>query len=123
MDDFNNQQGYDPNMYQQPQGGYDPNAYQQSQYNQNAYQQPQQQGSGLGIASMVCGIVALVGSCFGWVGIILAIIAVVLGALGIKKNSGKGMAIAGLVCGIIALVPSIIVLTTAASIYSALLSL
>jgi hypothetical protein len=70
MDDFNNQQGYDPNAYQQPQGGYDPNAYQQpqggydpnmyqqSQYNSNMYQQPQQpqQSSGLGIASMVCGI-------------------------------------------------------------------
>lgn len=72
---------------------------------------------------MVCGIVSLVGSCFGWVGIILGIVAVVLGAVGIKKNSGKGMAIAGLVCGIIALVPSIIFLTTAASIYSALSSL
>lgn len=100
MDDFNNQQGYDPNAYQQP-------------------QQPQQ-SSGLGIASMVCGIVALVGSCFGWVGIVLAIIAVILGAIGIKKKAGKGMAIAGLVCGIIALIPSIIVLTTAASIISAL---
>lgn len=86
---------------------------------QNGYQQPPKPTSGLAIASMVLGIVALVLSCFGWTGVICGVLAVIFGGLGIVSGKGeKGMAIAGLVCGIIALIPSIFVIATAASILS-----
>ncbi len=67
-----------------------------------------EKGPGFGIASMVCGIVALVISCcIPWVPIILGLVGVVLGAVGLRGNRrGKGMAIAGLVTSIIALVPA-----------------
>lgn len=81
-------------------------------------------GVGFGVASMVCGIIALlVGCCLGPIGIVLAIIAVVLGAVSIKKNSGKGMGIAGLVCGIISLVPSVLAAVSGAALMSELGSL
>lgn len=67
-------------------------------------------GVGFGVASMVCGILSLLLSCcLPVVPFILSLIAVILGGVGIKKNSGKGMAIAGLVCGIIALVPAVMI--------------
>lgn len=60
----------------------------------------------MAVASMVLGIVALVIAIFGgaisWVGIIVGIIGVVLGALA-KKKQPSGMATAGLVMSIIAL--------------------
>lgn len=71
---------------------------------------------GLGVASMVCGILSLVLSCcVPYLPLILALVAVVLGAMGIKKNAGKGMAIAGLVCGIIGLIPSLLFVIGCAS--------
>jgi len=70
----------------------------------------QKTGVGFGVASMVCGILSLLLSCcLPVVPFILSLIAVILGGVGIKKNSGKGMAIAGLVCGIIALIPAVMV--------------
>ena len=63
----------------------------------------------------------LVVSCFGVVGIICGILAVIFGGCALlTKKGGKGMAIAGLVCGIIALIPSIIVISTVGSIVDAL---
>ena len=56
---------------------------------------------------MVLGIVALVFGFipgFSLIGLIIAIIAIVLGALGRKKPESAGLATGGLVCGIIALV-------------------
>ena len=41
---------------------------------------------------------------FGWLAIPIDIAAIVLGIIGMKKNSGKGMALAGMICGIVALV-------------------
>jgi len=77
--------------------------------------------SGLAVASMVLGILSLVVSCFGVVGIICGILAVILGGCALlTKKGGKGMAVAGLVCGIIALIPSIIVISTVGSIVDAL---
>ncbi|MBS6407446.1 DUF4190 domain-containing protein [Ruminococcus bicirculans (ex Wegman et al. 2014)] len=70
---------------------------------------------------MVLGILSLVVSCFGVVGIICGILAVIFGGCALlTKKGGKGMAIAGLVCGIIALIPSIIVISTVGSIADAL---
>ncbi len=87
-------------------------------YNGNNMQ-PAAPASGLAIASMVLGIVALVTSCFGAAGIVCGILAVILGGCALAtKKGGKGMAIAGLVCGIVALVPSIIVISIGSSILS-----
>lgn len=63
--------------------------------------------SGLAIASLVCGILAVLASCYA-IGIIFGIPAVICGHLAMKRNKnplhpegGKGMAIAGLICGYI----------------------
>lgn len=66
---------------------------------------------GCSIASMVCGIVSLVCCCFWYLSIILAIVAIVLGIISIKKEyEGKGMAIAGLITGGIAIFALIVLL-------------
>ncbi len=63
------------------------------------------------IISLVCGILAVLCMCCGWLGIILGVAAVVLGILSInKQENAKGMAIAGIVCGGIGLLIAIIVL-------------
>ncbi len=59
----------------------------------------------MAVASMILGIVALVvavfGGVFNWIGILIGIIGIVLGALA-KKNTPSGMATAGIVMSIIA---------------------
>lgn len=63
------------------------------------------QSNGLGIASMVLGILSLVTiCCVPYAPIILGLIAVILGIVQIVKNEKKGMAIAGIVCGAIGLI-------------------
>ena len=60
----------------------------------------------MGVASLVLGIVALVSGfipSLSVIGLIAAIIAIVLGALGRKNPEKAGIATGGLVCGIIAL--------------------
>lgn len=62
---------------------------------------------GLAIASMVCGIVGIVFFCFWYLSIVLAILAIIFGAIFLNANkenedkTGRGMAIAGLILGII----------------------
>ena len=69
------------------------------------------QGKGLGIASMVCGIVSLVACClYPYVGLVLAVVAIVLGIVQIVKNESKGMAIAGIICGAVTILLFIILL-------------
>ncbi|MBA3539291.1 MAG: DUF4190 domain-containing protein [Deltaproteobacteria bacterium] len=74
-------------------------------------QQQQPQGNGLAVAGMVLGIIALV---LCWVPIlsqILALLAIIFGAIGNGKankvGKGKGMAMAGLILGIISLIAGI----------------
>ena len=67
----------------------------------------------MGVASLVLGIISIVlgvatGGAFGWLGAILAIVGIVLGALGRKNPEKKGMATAGMVCSIIGLVLGLI---------------
>ena len=66
---------------------------------------------GISIAALVCGILGIVLSIFyaHWIlpilGLIIAVVGIVLGAIGMKKakelGEPKGLAIAGLVCGIV----------------------
>ena len=56
------------------------------------------------IAALVLGIVGLILSlvpCLGMYALPLTLLAVILGALGMKVPAGRGLAIAGMVCGII----------------------
>jgi hypothetical protein len=56
------------------------------------------------IAALVLGIVGLVLSlipCLGMYALPLTLLAIILGALGMKDAAGRGLAIAGLACGII----------------------
>ena len=61
-----------------------------------------QDSKGLSIASLVLGIVSLVGMRMGILAIACGILAIVFGVKG-KKRAGKGMAKAGLIMGIISL--------------------
>lgn len=97
----------------------------------------QNNGKGLGIAALVCGIVGIVGGFIPYVGyftLILSILGVVFGALSMKKlkavNQPAGLATAGLVLGIVGCAFSLIgaicyscILCTACSSYSSLASL
>ena len=66
-------------------------------------------GKGMSIAAMVCGIIGLfVG------GIILGPLAIVFGAIGMKRD-GRGMAITGLITGIIASLWSILIIAAVLS--------
>ena len=59
----------------------------------------------MAVASLVLGIIGIIigifGSGFQWVGAIVCIIGIILGALGRKDIEKKGLATAGLVCSII----------------------
>ena len=67
-------------------------------------------GHGAGIASMVLGIIGVLGCLIPivqWFTALLSLIAIILAAVSMKKTpagAGKGMAVTGLVCGIIGLV-------------------
>lgn len=66
----------------------------------------------MAVASLVLGIVSLVFACipgFGWLGGIIGIVGIILGALGRKDPAKKGMATGGLVCSIIGAVLGLIV--------------
>ncbi len=129
MDEFNNngQQGYNDNQYDQPsqnfndqpsQFGADANMYggqpQYNQYDPNMNQP--QESKGLSIASLVVGILSLLTSCCGCFGIVVSIVAIVLGIIG-RPKGGKGMATGGIICGAIGLLLCI-VLTIWAVMYS-----
>lgn len=88
-----NQQGYGQPVYNQPVNNYGATGYNSGKGKSN----------GFGIASMVCGILALITCCLWCTVIPLAIVSIVLGILQIVKNESKGMAIAGIVCSAIAL--------------------
>lgn len=75
------------------------------------------QATGLGIASMVCGIVSIPAICITDLGIvfsfILGVVAVVLGIVQLVKNQKKGMAIAGIVCGAIGILLCAVIMVIA----------
>ncbi|MEK7950217.1 GYF domain-containing protein [Luteolibacter soli] len=75
----------------------------------------QSRAQGLGIASMVCGIIAFIFCCTGFISAAIALAAIITGHLAISKNKqnpavngGKGMARAGLILGYIGLVGAVL---------------
>lgn len=87
-----------------------PPAEDQSQSNIPPIMRKNSSNNGLAIAAMVVGIIALL---FGWAvffGLILGIVAIVLGIVGLKKPAGKGMSIAGIVTGSIAALFNLVVI-------------
>ena len=78
-------------------------------------EEKQKKGNPLGVTAMVLGIVAAVLAfipCIGWLGFIPGVLAIIFGALSLKKVNageadGKGMSIAGLVCGLVAVIINI----------------
>lgn len=99
--------------------------YQSGEFQNNGYGTPQNMdggATGMGIASMILGIVALLISCCinkWWLTIIMAACSIVLGVLSIQKNtSGKGMAIAGIVCSCVAVCVGLIVVALGAAFLS-----
>lgn len=87
---------------------------------------PNVPGKGLGITSMVLGIVSLALFCVWYIAIPCAIVAVILGAIGLNqsKSAGlkNGMAVAGIVCSVIAIAIVIIALAAACSVGSCALN-
>ncbi len=82
----------------------------------------------MGVASLVLGILAVVIGLFsagalGWLGAVLAIIGIVLGALGKKDPEKKGIATAGLVLSIIGLVLCLILYIACAACIGGIASL
>lgn len=101
MDEYNhtNKEGQDPRQGQYtpaPPGNY-------SNYEQrpvHGYQRDSNEGQGFGIASIIIGVLSLIGCCIiPFIGIIPGVAAIILGALGIKYPAAKGMCIAGIILG------------------------
>ncbi|MFP3156232.1 DUF4190 domain-containing protein [Lachnospiraceae bacterium ZAX-1] len=65
------------------------------------------QGTGLGIASMVCGILSIVACCIIYLSIPLGIASIILGIVQIVKNEKRWMAITGIICSAVGIIASI----------------
>ena len=117
----NAQQGGQTNMQPNGQIPYgqpymqDPNQF-YGQVNGNGVPQPSDEGIGCSIASMVLGIIAiLISCCFYPLAFVLAIIGLILGAVGLKKGAGRGMAITGIILSILSIAIAIFVIAFAFS--------
>ena len=91
-----------PPFYNQPYGAYPPPVF-------NPYDprnlQPKEGNSGFGIASLVMGILSIIGGVCVFVGAPpFALLGIIFGIIGIKVKSGKNFAIAGIILSVVALV-------------------
>ena len=82
----------------------------------------------MGVASLVLGILAIIigvfsSGLFGWMGAIIAIIGIILGAVGRKNADSKGIATGGLVCSIIGLILCLLLYLACAACVGGLASL
>lgn len=126
--------GFDQSGYEQPQyrqDNYGLQAYGQQPYGQQSYGQPgtfggqavPQQTNNMALAALIVGIVSLVCIILFPLGLLLGLVAIVLGVMGIRRakaieetnqygvqTSRRGLAIGGLVTGIIATVISAVIL-------------
>lgn len=125
---FQNTQGtsYQNGGFQNSQGTMYQNGYSQN----TGYGTPQNMdggATGMGIASMILGIIALLFSCCvnkWWLTIIVAASSIVLGILSIQKNTGgKGMAIAGIICSCVATLVGVIVVILGAALLTSIFAL
>ena len=80
---------------------------QSSNSNTESNSNNEKSGGGLGIASLVCGIICILLMCTGWIGAILGVLAIIFGCVEKKHN---GIRTAGLVTGGIGLAISIIMI-------------
>lgn len=80
---------------------------QQSYYDYQAASNSKKDTEGMGIASLVLGILSLLLFCC-CINYVLAIIAIILGIIQLVTSNKKGMAIAGIITGAISIVVSII---------------
>ncbi|WP_329054821.1 DUF4190 domain-containing protein [Amycolatopsis sp. NBC_01488] len=126
---------FDPYRQQDPANpGYPPSAPIQQPWGTQPYPVPQQypvqpyvsqpypvaaypmlRTSGMAVAGMVIGIVALVTFWVPFVDLVLGFLAIGLSWAGMLQAdrpgyTGKGMGIAGLVCGIVAVIPALVVM-------------
>jgi len=72
-----------------------------------AIDEPVKNRKGPALAGMILGIVSIVLCCFSWVDIIIAIVAIVLSAVGIKSTRKK-MAITGIILGVVGIIAAAI---------------
>ncbi len=99
-EEFRRQRESRGNYSGNPEGNYDSNIYGSGGFYDGADRNPGNGNLGISIASMVCGILSILCCCSGWFGIVLAVVALVLGIIGVRHNySGREMAIAGIVTG------------------------
>jgi len=71
----------------------------------------QKERTGMAVAALVLGILALLASPWpigSYFAIVLAALAVIFGIIGVRRRAGKGMAMTGLILGVLALAISII---------------
>ncbi len=97
-------------------GGYnDNNGYGGRNFYDSSQNEEGNGNKGISIASLVCGILSLICCCGGWLGLILAAAALVLGIISLKNNyEGRELAIAGLITGGCGIILSIVMLIFAA---------
>jgi len=89
----------------------------------NPYQQDNSGKKGLAIAALVLGILSLPAILTVVGGIVLGLIAIILGIVAARgaskgKNGGKGLAITGIVLGALGLVVSVIIVVVGVSIFN-----
>jgi hypothetical protein len=82
--------------------------------------QPPRPSTGMAVAAMVLGIVALALFCLWYVSIPCGIVAIVLGVVARRRvaegtGGGRGMATAGLICGVISIVLALLILALIAA--------
>lgn len=101
----NGNASYGGQNQQTPLSGYAEPVYHQQYNNYN-----QEESQGFGIASMICGILALVTCCFWCLCIPLAVVSIVLGIIQISKGTAKGMSIAGIICSAVGLIMTVLLI-------------
>ena len=86
-----------------------------SEFNQNDYQKgPQDEKSGLAIASMILGIVSVVLSCLWYIAGPCGLIGLILGIISkVKKYGGKGFSTAGIILSVIGMLLCIVIIIVA----------
>ncbi|MEO8897724.1 MAG: DUF4190 domain-containing protein [Candidatus Dormibacter sp.] len=84
-----------------------------AQFMPGQYVQGTRPSNGVGTAGGIVGIIAVVLLWFPYLGLILGLIGVVLGAVGLSRSNrlygaGRGMSIVGIVCGAVALLLNVL---------------